>query len=105
MASPASSAGEQIYECEVKRLHVLDGKKQWRWVKKAVREAISEADAEVRCKDCHGAVKVHGKHVLHGPAPHVEHKSRQDSEYCPSGMYFRLARDGRQPKLSKNPVI
>jgi hypothetical protein len=48
-------------------------------------------------------VRLHGKHVEHGPAPHVEHRSRQDSEYCPTGMYFRQ-NPGRLPRLSGMPV-
>jgi hypothetical protein len=49
-------------------------------------------------------VKVFKTHKVGGPASHVEHKNRQDSEYCPSGMYFRKATDGREPRRSENPV-
>jgi hypothetical protein len=41
--------------------------------------------------------------VGHGPAPHVEHRSRQDSEYCPAGMYFKQ-NPGRVPRLLTMPV-
>jgi len=34
----------------------------------------------------------------------VEHKRKEDSEYCVAGMYFRKATDGRQPKPSAHPV-
>ncbi len=95
---------EKIYECEVKRKNLgKDGVKGLRWVAMPVKDALAEGATEFRCKDCHGAVKLHGKHVPHGPAPHVEHKSRQDSEYCPSGFYFRKY-PGREPRLSLNPV-
>jgi hypothetical protein len=94
----------KIYTCEVKRLFKADALKEWRWVERAVAEAIESGDAQYRCKDCHGAVKLHGKNVPHGPAPHVEHRFRADSEYCVAGIYFREASDGRQPRLSEKPV-
>ncbi len=81
--------GEKIYECEVKKLFLRDGKKVLEWVVIPVADAILDGVTDFRCKDCHGAVKLHGKHVKHGPASHVEHKSRQDSEYCPAGFYFK----------------
>jgi len=59
---------------------------------------------ELRCKDCHGALKLQGKLLLDEAAPHVVHKSRQDSEYCPAGIYFRLSKDGRLPRLSLKPL-
>src|SRR6266508_1364943 len=80
---------EKIYSCEAKKLFVHEGHKRWNWITMAVADAITDGVKEFRCKDCHGAVKLHGKNVQHGPAPHVEHKSKQDSEYCPAGMYFR----------------
>lgn len=97
------ASDERIYECEVKKLFVRDGVKRWEWVISTVAGAIHEGAREFRCKDCHGAVRLHGKHVPHGPTPHVEHRSRQDSEYCPAGMYFRQ-HPGREPRLSKMPV-
>lgn len=94
---------EKIYECEVKKQFVRDGVKRWEWVTMAVADAIQDGVTEFRCKDCHGAVKLNGRHVQHGPAPHVVHKSRQDSEYCPAGMYFRQ-NPGRVPRLSSSRV-
>src|SRR6266700_647378 len=96
-------AKEKIYECEVKKLFKVDGNKEWRWVARPVKDALSEGVSEFRCKDCHGAVKLHGKHVAHGPAPHVEHKSRQDSENRPAGFYFRQHPE-REARLSLMPV-
>jgi len=93
----------KIYECEVKKLFKEHGIKEWRWVVRPVKDAISDGVTEFRCKDCHGAVKLHGKHVAHGPAPHLEHKSRQDSEYCPAGIYFRQ-NPGREQPMSAMPV-
>jgi hypothetical protein len=96
---------ETIYEVEVKRLF-KKGKfsKEWRWMLKAVPEAISSADAKFRCKDCHGALKLQGKALPDNSLPHVVHKSRQDSEYCPAGIYFRQSKDGRLPRLSLKPL-
>jgi len=31
---------------------------EWRWVVRPVKDAISDAVTELRCKDCHGAVKL-----------------------------------------------
>lgn len=94
---------EKIYECEVRRLYLRDGKYVWDWKRMPVAEALKDGATEFRCKDCHGAVKLHGKHVPHGPTPHIEHKHRQDSEYCLSGMYFRQ-HPGREHRLSLIPV-
>jgi hypothetical protein len=94
---------ETIYDCEVKRLYMRDGEKRWQWVTASVSDAVGHGDTHYRCKDCHGAVKLHGKNVANGPAPHVEHKSRQDSEYCPAGIYFRQ-NPGRERRLSTKPV-
>jgi len=93
----------KIYECEVKKLFRKDGTNEWRWVVRPVKDAISDGVMQFRCKDCHGAVKLHGKNMAHGPAPHVEHKSRQDSEYCPAGIYFRH-NPGREKRMSLMPV-
>jgi len=39
-----------------------------------------------------------------GTVPYVEHKSPSDSEYCASGMLFKKATDGREPRHSEHPV-
>lgn len=95
---------EKIYECEVKRIRVLQGVRSSFWKVKTVREAVEDNDAEFRCKECHGQVKLLKRHVAHAAAPHVEHVSRLDSEFCPEGMYFKAATDGRVPRLSESPV-
>jgi hypothetical protein len=94
---------EQIYECEVKVLFKRDGEKYTKWVVRPVADAILAGATEFRCRDCHGAVRLHGKNVAHGPTPHVEHKSREDSEYCPAGIYFRQNPE-RIARLSQKPV-
>ena len=79
---------EKIYTCEVKRLFIRDGNKVWDWKIVNVADAIRDGDSVVRCKDCHGTVRVHGRHVAHGPAPHVEHLSRQDRSIVPRVCIF-----------------
>jgi len=78
----------KIYECEVKKLFRKDGTNEWRWVVRPVKDAISDGVTQFRCKDCHGAVKLHGKNVAHGPAPHVEHKSRAGFRILSCGDLF-----------------
>jgi hypothetical protein len=94
---------EKIYHCEVKKLFSRNGKKLWEWTPVPVADAIAACATQFRCQDCHGAVKLLNKNVEHGPAPHVVHRSRQDTEYCPAGIYFRL-NPGRVPKMSSMPV-
>ena len=95
---------DKIYHCEVKKLFRREGQNVTEWVSMSVQDALRDGVMQFRCKDCGGAVKLHGKHVTHGPAPHVEHRSRQDSEYCPAGFYFRQ-NPGRQPRRSLHPVL
>ena len=94
---------EKIYSCEVKKLFLRNGVKRREWASAEVVDAIRDEATEFRCKDCHGAVRLHGKKVKDGPAPHIEHKSKQDSEYCVAGMYFRQ-HPGREPRMSATPV-
>jgi len=101
----AAERESKLYECEVKRRRVKPGGGyEPFWKTKNVADAVVDADTEFRCKDCGGAVKLFRSHKVGGPAAHVEHKDRQDSEYCPAGMYFKKATDGREPKPSANPV-
>jgi hypothetical protein len=70
----------------------------------AVSEAVQEGVTEFRCKDCHGRVRLHARHVAHGPAPHVEHRSKQDSEYCPfSGNILVVVRGYGSAPLNRAP--
>jgi hypothetical protein len=39
-----------------------------------------------------------------GTVPYVEHKLPADSEFCPSGLLFKKASDGRTPRPSTKPV-
>ena len=61
---------EKIYTCEAKRPFVCDGNKVWDWKVVNVADAIRDGDTVFRCKDCHGAVRVHRRHVvLYGVDP------------------------------------
>ena len=103
----AAAKRETIYECEVRRRRQRTGGASGYeafWKVKSVQEALDDNDTEFRCKDCHGSVKLHRRKVAHGPASHAEHLHRADSEFCPAGMYFLQAKDGREPRLSENPV-
>ena len=96
---------EKFYECEVKRRRVrAKGGYEPFWKVKALAEALVDLDTEFRCKDCGGAVKLFRRQVASGAAPHIEHKLRVDSEYCPAGIYFLQATDGRTARLSEHPV-
>lgn len=96
---------EKIYEVEVKRRRVAEaGGYEPFWKLKSVAEALSDADTEFRCKDCHGEVKVLGKNSKVGGAPYAEHKSVADSASCSNGLGFRKSTDGRESRLSENPV-
>jgi len=94
---------DKIYECEVKKPFLRNRVKTLEWVRTPVADALAAKASEIRCKDCHGAVRMHKKHVSHCPAPHVEHKRKEDSEYCPSGFYFKQS-PGRKARLSLHPV-
>jgi len=78
-----------MVKCQQKKLFLRDGKKVWEWVEVAVSTLTSGARGDVRCVHCHGTVRVHKQHVDHGPTDHVEHRSRQDSENCIGGIYFK----------------
>lgn len=102
----ATKEREKIYECEVKRRRLAEGKSGYEtfWKTKSVQEALDDNDSEFRCKDCHGAVKLFRRRVAGSPGSHVEHTNRPDAEYCSGGMLFRQATDGREPRLSEAPV-
>lgn len=94
---------DNIYECEAKKLVMREGIKVREWRVTRVIDVITDELPDYRCKDCHGKIKLYNKHVAHAPAPHAVHASRQDSEYCPSGHYFRQ-NPGRTSRMSSNPV-
>ena len=100
----ATERETKLYECEVKRRRVKNGGGyEPFWKVKHVDEALADLDTEFRCKDCGGEVKLYRSHRP-GSSSHVEHKRRDDSEYCPSGLHFQKATDGREPRPSSPPV-
>jgi hypothetical protein len=97
---------EKFYECEVKRRRVrAAGGYEPFWKVKPINVALEDNDTEFRCMHCGGAVKVFKRRSEDGPAAHVEHKLKHDSEYCAAGIHFRAATDGRQPRTSQSPVV
>ncbi|MBP1627348.1 MAG: hypothetical protein H6Q00_1823 [Holophagaceae bacterium] len=95
----SDEAGLLMTKCERKALFARDGKKVKDWIIANVADIPSENPPEVRCAYCHGVVRIHRKHVDHGPTDHVEHVSRQDSENCKGGFHFK-----GDHRLSLSPV-
>jgi Na+-translocating ferredoxin:NAD+ oxidoreductase RNF subunit RnfB len=96
---------EKMFECEVRRRRVKEGGGyEPYWKVKNVAVALVDEDTDFRCKDCFGAVKVLGKNGKNGTVPYVEHKLAADAEFCPSGLQFKKATDGREPRPSEHPV-
>jgi hypothetical protein len=105
MEVPMAAEREKFYECEVKRRRVkATGGYEPFWKVKAIAEALDDNDTEFRCMNCGGAVKLFKRRSEDGPATHIEHKLKSDSEYCSAGMYFLKATDGRQARPSQSPV-
>ena len=77
---------DHMYDCDARVLFVANGAKVWRW--ESAVTAIGD-DRDVRCTHCHGAVRIHRQQVAHGPADHVEHLRRVDSEHCRGGHHFK----------------
>ena len=95
---------EKMYECEAKRTFIVEGARRRKWMVVPVVDLVDRGDTEFRCKDCRGEVKLFRKRGENGAPPHVVHKLRQDSEYCPAGLYFQEAKDGRVSRWSEFPV-
>jgi hypothetical protein len=96
---------EKMFECEVRRRRVkAGGGYESFWKVKNVAVALSDSDTDFRCKDCFGAVKLLGRNGKEGTVPYVEHKLAADAEFCPSGLLFKKATDGRVSKPAAQPV-
>jgi hypothetical protein len=96
---------EKMYECEVRRRRIkAGGGYEPYWKVKNVAEALVDEDTDFRCKDCAGAVKLLGRNGKAGMVPYVEHKLPTDAEFCPSGLLFTKATDGREARPSAHPV-
>lgn len=74
--------------CEQKRLYKTDGVKAWRWVDVSVAELSPDDGKELRCKHCHGEVKMPKQKAAQAPPAHIEHKRRADSENCEGGTHY-----------------
>ena len=102
----ATAEREKMYECEVRRRRVKQGGGyEPYWKVKKVADALVDLDTEFRCKDCSGEVKVLGKTNKAGTPAYVEHKLAADAEFCPSGLAFKRATDGRASQPSAHPVL
>lgn len=78
---------EKMYECEVKTPYQPPSGIEYRW-KRCKVELTAHTD-QVRCAHCSGAVRFHRQRKADGVPDHVEHLSRQDSENCMGGHYFK----------------
>ena len=104
MATKIASVAEKLFECEVKRRRVrASGGYESFWKVKSVADAVLDGDTEFRCKECHGALKLHKRHTP-GALSHVEHKLKSDSEHCAASARLHHAVDGREARLSDAPV-
>lgn len=105
MNAMAAMEKEKMLEIEVKRRRVKEGGGyEPFWKVKKVVDALVDGDTEFRCKDCRGEVKVLGKTSKTGAPAYVEHKYSGDGDFCPSGMGFKRATDGRVSRWSERPV-
>ena len=96
---------EKMYECEVRRRRLKEGGGYAPyWKVKQVAVALVDSDPEFRCKDCFGAVKLNVRTAADETTRHMKHKIKSDSEFCPGGLHFQQATDGRSPRLSASPV-
>jgi hypothetical protein len=96
---------EKMYECKVRRRRVkAGGGYEPFWKVKTVADALADSDTDFRCKDCGGQVKLLGRNGKTGAIPYVEHKLSTDAEFCPSGLLFKKAGDGREARHSAHPV-
>lgn len=89
-----------MVNCEQRRRSRVGGEETHTWVEVSASDLPSGGQPDIRCLYCHGRVRVHRRHVPHGPRDHVEHMSRQDSENCRSGHYFQ-----GEHRMSTQPVI
>jgi hypothetical protein len=86
-------ADTAMERCEVKRLFLVNGGKQARWVNVAVTDVANDTEAKLRCAYCHGAIRFNkgGDYVLH--------RWRADGDNCQGGHGARGAQG-----LSSKPV-
>lgn len=59
------------FECEALIWFLVDGKRERRWVRRAVVDIID--GTPVRCMHCSEPVRIHRQRKIDGPRDHVEH--------------------------------
>lgn len=79
--------GDCMTRCEIKRLFLVDGKKEYRWTEVKISDITGRPKA--RCSHCKGAVRLHFKKQIHGTEDLCEHMVHQDSVNCRAGHYFK----------------
>jgi hypothetical protein len=72
-------ADSAMERCEVKRLFMVNGAKEVRWVNVGVTDVASDLEAKLRCAYCHGAIK------LDKGGDYVLHRWRADGDNCQGG--------------------
>jgi hypothetical protein len=95
-------ARDFMTRCEQRKRYKVGDDYELRWKEVPVSDVIAAAAAprDLRCAQCHGAVRVHQQHVEDGPQDHVEHRLRRDSEGCRGGHYFQ-----GEHRESSQPVV
>jgi hypothetical protein len=98
-----------MWDCQIQKWHVDKNdpknvsKRFLDWVVTPVSEVpLDTKNSSVRCRHCHGPVKVHRKKKPTGIEDHVEHKAGKNVEHC-LGYYKFVA--GSEHQMSSNPVI
>jgi uncharacterized protein with PIN domain len=94
-----SKPTDRMYVCEVQTAYQTTNGIEYRW-KKVDVEATANTD-HVRCAYCEGSVKfLRRRKADGGVRDHVQHLSRQDSEHCIAGYYFK-----GEHRRSNSPVM
>ena len=94
------STRERIYRCDVHALFIegVPPKRVRRWLERDAQDV--QPGQTIRCYRCHGAARMHRNRVVHGPADHVEHRRKVDSQFCELGYYF-----SGEHRMSDRPVL
>jgi hypothetical protein len=98
------SVSEKILECEVKEWRSTDDGRKWGWKLTSVSYAKSVGTRLLRCKDCHGKLKLVGTGKPGGKAVYAVHTNPEDKEHCPACAEFNTAKDGRRSGISGAPM-
>jgi hypothetical protein len=76
-----------MVECEMRRVFKIAGVKSARWIVRPV-QGITPTPNSLRCMHCKGPVRFRKQKFADGPADHVDHVNRADSETCEAGQHF-----------------